>query len=65
MGVPGSSADPQRAELMGRVGVISYRNDRQTGLKGNVDGHDQADEWRYGAEDDRVGQGMGSNAVCG
>lgn len=27
----------------------------KSGLKGNVDGHDGADEWRYGAEDSRVG----------
>ena len=36
----------------------------KTGLKGNVDGHDHADEWQYGAEDMRVGQGMDYNAVC-
>lgn len=29
----------------------------KSGLKGNVDGHDGADEWRYGAEDSRAGLG--------
>ncbi len=33
MGMSGSTADPHRAELMGRVGVIPYRNDRQEQIK--------------------------------
>lgn len=33
MGMSGLTADPQRAELMGRVDVIPYRNDRQERIK--------------------------------
>lgn len=33
MVMSGLTADPQRAELMGRVGVIPYRNDRQERIK--------------------------------
>lgn len=33
MGMSGSPAGPQRAELMGRVGVIPYLNDRQERIK--------------------------------
>lgn len=34
MGMSGSMAVPQRAELMERVGVIPYLNDRQERIKG-------------------------------
>lgn len=33
MGMPGLTTDTQRAELIGRVGVIPYRNDRQEQIK--------------------------------
>ncbi len=52
MGMSGSMADPQRVELMGRVGVTPYRNDRQERIKRECWWTSTlSDEWRDGVEE--------------